>query len=405
MNETTQLVVASMVFDGAGRCHAPGAILLQNERIVASSSPQDIGAVAEAQKIAFEDHVVTPALVNAHSHLDLTHIGPLPYEGHFADWLGRILAERATTTRQGIRESVLQGVALSRAGGTAFAGDIAGEWSLEPLHAMRLGGLPGVSYLEVFGVGRRQAGSIETMQSMIDSVQHDADGVRLGISPHAPFTCGPELYAAASRLGLPLSTHVAESLDELQFCRDGDGAFAELLKTLNVWDDSITAQNAHPVQLLAETLAANQCVAAHLNYVGDAEIQVLAELGTTVAYCPRSSAYFGHPHNGHPPHRYRDMLEAGVNVALGTDSMVCLDTPERISVLDEMRYLYRRDGGESASLLRMATVNGAVGLGVDPSLVDLSPGPIAGLLALPGRTLADVLVRNDPPLWIMGPMR
>ncbi|MEE8509310.1 MAG: hypothetical protein V3T07_09620, partial [Myxococcota bacterium] len=99
-----------------------------------------------------------------------------------------------------------------------------------------------------------------------------------------------------------------------------------------------------------------------------------------------------------------------VNVALGTDGLICLDTPDRISVLDEMRLLYRRDGTDPAVLLRMGTVAGAVGLGFDPALVTLAPGPTAGLLALPidrGRDvdpLCQIMERDDPPQWVLGPV-
>ena len=161
---------------------------------------------------------------------------------------------------------------------------------------------------------------------------------------------------------------------------------------------------------LADALRATPFIAAHLNYVEDRQLELLADWRTTVAYCPRASAYFGHPQPGRSPHRYRQMLEAGVNVALGTDSLICLDTPNRISVLDEMRFLYRRDGTDPMTLLRMATTAGAVALGADPSLVTLAPGPTAGVLAAtfdprnPLDPFRQVLQRNDPVRWIVAPV-
>ena len=78
------------------------------------------------------------------------------------------------------------------------------------------------------------------------------------------------------------------------------------------------------------------------------------------------------------------MLDAGINVALGTDSIVCLpaDQCNRLSVLDEMGFLHQRDGTDPLTLLRMATVNGARALGVDENLVTLRPGPSAGLMRM-----------------------
>src|SRR5690606_29954902 len=131
-----------------------------------------------------------PALVNAHSHLDLTHIGPLPYSGDFSTWLGRVLAERNAIDEIGVYESTLKGAELARAGGTALVGDIAGAWSLEPVRALRASDLAGVSFLEVFGNGRRQRDAVAKMRQVLEGVAtHDSD-VHLGISPHAPYTCG-----------------------------------------------------------------------------------------------------------------------------------------------------------------------------------------------------------------------
>ena len=103
------------------------------------------------------------------------------------------------------------------------------------------------------------------------------------------------------------------------------------------------------------------------------------------------------------------MLAAGINVALGTDSMLCLDTPDRISVLDEMRLLHRRDNPDPRVLLQMGTINGATALGAEPSRFTLDPGPVAGLISLdinPENSLdplRQILDGDAPPEWLSGP--
>jgi cytosine/adenosine deaminase-related metal-dependent hydrolase len=93
---------------------------------------------------------------------------------------------------------------------------------------------------------------------------------------------------------------------------------------------------------------------------------------------------------------------------MGTDSLLCLDTPERISVLDEMRFLHRRDGTDPYVLLGMATVNGAQALGIDVEPVTFRPGATAGVLACaidPDSDvdpLVQVMQRDDPPEWVAG---
>jgi cytosine/adenosine deaminase-related metal-dependent hydrolase len=381
MSAQRSLYRAAMVVDADSVRAAPGALLIEDDRIVASGTPQQIGEAAGAAVREHPDAVIIPALVNAHCHLDLTHIGPLPLGGAFDSWADRIRSQRATED-EAIAASVRRGVELSIAGGTALVGDIAGAESLVPFHELRRSSLRGVSFLEVFGHGRRQQRAIERIVEAVAVQPEEADGVRFGLQPHAPYSCGPDVYRAAAALRRPLATHLAETLEELRFVADADGPLADLLRRLGVWDDSITAVGLHPIDALAETLASIPVLAAHVNYPEPHHLEMLRDWSTTVAYCPRASAYFGHPADDHPPHAYREMLDSGVNVALGTDSIICLDTPDRLSVLDEMRLLHQRDGTDPHRLLAMATINGARALGFEPERFTFRAGPTAGFLAI-----------------------
>ncbi|MHC4946935.1 MAG: amidohydrolase family protein [Planctomycetota bacterium] len=392
---------AAAVADGAGVAAAPGAVLARGREIVAAGAPASIGAVADARRVDLPRAVIVPALVNAHCHLDLSHIGPIPYGGDFAAWLETVRAGRHRDA-SAIHASVQEGVRLSEAGGTCLVGDVAGAGSPVPARALRAGRLGGVSYVEVFGLGTRQAAAIETLRAAVAGGTGPVGGVRTGLQPHAPYSCGPEVYRAAAALGGPVATHLAETPAEVRFCRHGDGPLADLLRRLGVAIDGLEPAGAHPIDLVASIFADAPLAAAHVNELEDRHLDVLAGVPVTVVYCPRASAYFGHA-----GHRYRDMLDASIDVALGTDGLVCLPTPDRISVLDEMRLLHARDGTDPRRLLRMATVAGARGLGLDPGPVTLAPGPTAGLLALetgddPGPDpLRAALRRDDLPRWLV----
>jgi cytosine/adenosine deaminase-related metal-dependent hydrolase len=109
----------------------------------------------------------------------------------------------------------------------------------------------------------------------------------------------------------------------------------------------------------------------------------LEAAGWPVIYCPRASAYFA-AERDFGPHRYREMLAAGITVALGTDSIVNLDTPGHISTWDEMRLLHRRDRADPVTLLKMATINGAAALRREIAPFTLATmGTLAGLVAIP----------------------
>ena len=408
MNSQTVLITAAAIADGSGLLTRPGAILLRRGRIVASGTPQFIGVPAGTAQIMRPDSLVIPGLVNAHCHLDLTHIGPIPYPGAFVTWIEAVRTRRADSD-QAVRNSVERGAELSRAGGTGLIGDIAGARSAVPVDALRATGLSGVSYVEMFGLGRSQLAAIEWLREIAATCPHDDRGVKLGLQPHSPYSCGLDVFAGAAAIGLPMATHLAETPEELQFVESADGPLAEMLARLGVLDDTVIGHGGHPIDHLADVLATTPFLAAHVNYLEPQHVQQLAGWPISVAYCPRASAYFGHPQHGAPPHQYLDMLNRGLNVALGTDSILCLGRADRISVLDEMRFLHARDGVDPALLLRMATVNGARALGFDPLSVTLAPGSSlnSGLIALPighsreTNPVIQILHNDDAPNWII----
>src|SRR5690606_15359883 len=152
------------------------------------------------------------------------------------------------------------------------------------------------------------------------------------------------------------------------------------------WDASIAPLATTPVRALGAVLERAPCVLAHCNYLDDDDVALLARPRVPVAYCPVASEYFGHR-----GHRYRDLLAAGVNVCLGTDSILCqpLTEPEPHGILPQVRRLHVRDGTRADLLLEMATVRGARALGLEPHAATLRSGA-------PARLAAAAFDANDP---------
>lgn len=347
--------------------------------------------------------VLIPGLVNAHTHLDLTHVGPLQYdpEADFLGWIKHVIARRLDDP-DAIARSVRRGVELSLAGGSVAVGDIAGcpasGPTLVPFGELVASPLIGTSYLEYFAIGTGEAKSLDRLDGFLAAHMDELesrDGVRFGIQPHAPYTVGMGGYEKAVALGdahgWALCTHAAESPGEHVFIEEGTGPARELLEHFGLWDDAVVRSIGHgstPIEFLEPVLRAKPWLLAHVNDADDATIRTLADVGASVVYCPRSSAYFG-AQKPFGAHRYREMLGAGINVCLGTDSIINLPEeatdPRRagISVLDEMRLLWRRDGTDARLLLEMATVNGARALGIDPGLFEFDVGStMAGVLSI-----------------------
>jgi len=400
--------------------------------IVRLSTPTDSPAADREPDLILDRPraILIPALVNAHAHLDLTHLGPRPHDpaAGFVAWVDMVRAGRERDN-EAIAASVRMGVELAIRGGTAAIGDIAGAPAgipnLAPFNELRRSPLAGISYLEFFAIGRGEAPALARVGAALDAAARQGlipgagAPVRLGLQPHAPNTVGLGAYLWAARraheLDVPLCTHLAETPEEAEFVANASGPQRELLERFGLWDDAIdVGRGRRPIEHLRPFLDACAGIRpppllVHLNDLGP-DMDLVRASGASVAYCPRASAYFGAP-DRFGPHRYRELLGAGVNVCLGTDSIVGLPAAHasgdgaRLSVLDDMRLLRARDRTDPALLLSMGTTRAAGALGLDPRAFRLDPGPIAGLLAIetpPDEPdpLAGALSGQSPPEFL-----
>lgn len=399
---------------------------------------------ADTPIIALPDAVLLPGLVNAHTHLDLTDIGPRPHDPRqgFMSWIDMVRRERPTDDGA-IAAAVRRGISLSLAGGTSAVGDIAGAPrgtpSTVPFNALVDAPLASVSYIEFFAIGNGIEHGMNAMtdaalpalgRQVANAYERDlrVSSARLGLQPHAPNTVALAGYQhalalAATPRNLPVCTHLAESHEEREFIAHARGPQRDLLESLNLWNDAVAAEigrGLSPIEHLAPVLALARSqwtpfTAVHCNDVSDADLDILARTGTRVVYCPRASDYFGAPARL-GPHRYQDMLARNILVALGTDSIINLPgsavgdpadpNSGAISILDEMRHLHRRDRIDAPTLLSMATLHGASALDAPPRDFQLTPSctPLSIIAVDVSDTRiggGNPLETDDPRTWVL----
>ena len=353
---------------------ADGVVAIADDGTVAAVGARDeLGS-----DVHYDESVILPGFVDAHTHLEYDVYAGFGDGLGFADWIGlhvqrkqRIdLADMEAIARLGALDCLRSGI--TTVGDCSFSGAAA--------TACTELGLRGTVYLEVFGVDDDPIRDrFEPMRDRIAGAL--SDDVRLGISPHAPYTCTVELYRACRALGLPVATHLAESDSETEFLRTGGGAWASFAELL------VPPPGTTGIRALDEAglLDAN-VVAAHCVKADDEEIALLAEHDVAVAHCPRSNALLG---CGVAP--LRELREAGIRICIATDSPA--STPS-FDMFDEMRAAVlaararegRPEALTAADALELATLGGARALGLEGSVGSLVPGKQADVTVL---SLAD----------------
>jgi len=245
---------------------------------------------------------------------------------------------------------------------------------MEALHA--LGGR-GLVYQEAFGPD--PAWCDASLAELVAAVERlrplVSDRLRLGVSPHAPYTVSAPLYRAvtafARRHDLPLAVHLAESREESELVRDGTGPFADALRARGI---PVEPRASSPVRYLVQlgVLASGNCLCVHCVQVDQEDVGLLRDAGASIAHCPRSNR--AHGHGAAPLAAFR---AAGLRVGLGTDSAVSTGD---VTLWEDARAA----GLEAEDALRMLTLEGARALGLDSQIGSLDVGKQADLAVFAG---------------------
>jgi 5-methylthioadenosine/S-adenosylhomocysteine deaminase len=343
-----------------------GAVAVEDGRIVAVGPAAEIGAGTH-----FEAAAIIPGFVNAHTHLEYAvYAGFGDGLADFSEWLTLHVERKARIGWDEFLDIARVGAAECLASGVTTVADC--SYSGAAAQACAELGLRAVVYLEVFGEEPDHV-LAQFDRKHGQTQQFASERVRLGVSPHAPYTVSPEAMRACHSLSFPFATHISESDAELAYLRDGTGPWEGhplLVPPAGTTGTCLLAQQ----QLLGPEVLAVHCV-----HVDGAEIELLAASGAGVAHCPRSNAALG---CGVAP--LADLRRAGVKVGLGTDSPASAPSFDffdelRTAVFTSRARERRPDALSSAEALELGTLGSARALGLEHEVGSIAPGKLADL--------------------------
>jgi aminodeoxyfutalosine deaminase len=382
-----------------------GAVAVSGDRIT------DVGPFAEVSAshsgheiIDLGEQALLPGLINAHCHLDYTCLrGKIPRQKSFTNWIRAINEEKSKLSPEDYLASINEGFAEAKRFGTTTIANLTAFPEL--IRQIPNAPLRTWWFAELIDV-RSPHRANELVDSALESLK---SAPNYGFAPHAPFTASKNLYRRCEEASanVPLTTHLAESREEMEMFRDASGPLYEFMESIgrNMND----CGNGTPLELFVSTTSTiptptgrvlSQWIVAHVNELTERDFQLLEKMTTKfhVVHSPRSHQYFGHS-----PFPFKRLHRLGLNVSLGTDSLASNET---LNLFAEMRAFQRSEPERSPDkIFEMVTVNPAAALRQQAVLGRIRPEFRADLIAVPcseDRNLFEEIVAFDGESnWIM----
>ncbi len=360
-----------------------GAVAISDNRIEDVGTFPEISAQHSGQEIIdLGEQALLPGLINAHCHLDYTFLrGKISRQKSFSDWIRAINAEKAKLSAEDYLVSINEGFAEAKRFGTTTIANLTAFPELvsriqQPIRTWWLAEL-----IDVRDPTRANQ-VVDAALEQLKATEH------WGLAPHAPFTASANLYRRceeiAQREDVLLTTHLAESREEMSMFQDATGPLYEFLKEIG--RDMKDCGGQTPANHFSEIFRnfstsvemTDGWMLVHVNEILESDFDLLRKLAIRnhLVHCPRSHNYFGHS-----PFQFHRFRELGFNVCLGTDSLASNDD---LSLFAEMRAFQRKFPDVSPEeVLKMVTVNGARALRQEKSLGQIRAGSTADLVSVP----------------------
>ncbi|MCY2928994.1 MAG: amidohydrolase family protein [Planctomycetota bacterium] len=371
-----------------------GVMRGRGKLIEAIGAPREVAHSANHK--VFRKATIIPGLVNAHAHLEQSHLaGQLPPNRPFLDWLE---AQRAKPLAGKDQDTVVaQGAAGALATGTTALADV--SWNHRAWLTLRNSPLRKVCMNEVQDLFDPPS-DLDGMVKKLRGAPPADVGIRYGLMLQSPWTASPalckEAVSLAGRRNWIIGMHLAETEAERQYMLHRLGQLIEYRRRQGASEPADDTFRGTPIAYARSIgLLDIPALLVHLSRIDDEDVHQLSQGRATVVYCPRANKFWGRG-----AHRYADMIAAGVNVALGTETLAA---NANMDMIDEMRQLRFEGKVDVNTILRAATLNGAKAFGWDDRIGTLTPGKQADWVAVqlgpnPGNPIESMLTMGGKVL-------
>jgi 5-methylthioadenosine/S-adenosylhomocysteine deaminase len=373
MTNTADILLTNglvLTMDGQDRTVPGGAVAIRGEAIAAVGPMEEFNSWAAAATIDARGGIIMPGLVNTHTHAAMTCFRGLADDLPLMTWLNEHIfpAEAALEEATVFRGALLACAEMIRSGTTTFCDMYLFENAVA--RAARQAGLRAVVGEVLFDFPSPNYGPIEKGFAYTEKLIGDwrGDGlITVAVEPHSPYLCAPDLirraHDLAARNGLPMVIHLSETAAEVETIRQRYGMSP--------------VAHLEALGALSPNLLACHCVA-----LTPEDIERLARHGVKVSHNPESNMKLA---SGIAP--VPQLLAAGICVGLGTDGAASNNNLDLFLEMDTAAKLHKVSTLDptvldAATVLRMATIDGARALGLGEVAGSLEPGKKADVVVV-----------------------
>ncbi len=358
-----------------------GAVVVAGDRI-AAVGPADEVLSGFTGLICEHGHgAILPGVVNCHVHLEFSALaGRVAPQARWEDWLDATLAAYGALAPEEVEAGIGRGIDALWQSGAVLVGEVTNTGASWPQLAR--GPLSYHLFYECLGFNLLERFDLPELFPFFGRPEVAA-AAWVSAAAHAPYSVSAALFRAvdqwnAARQGLQ-TVHLAESRAELDFLAKGNGFCEGLLKRRGRWVADFQPPGVSPPAYLNSLeFLGSRTLAVHGAWLDTKDCELLASTGTWLVLCPRANRYTG---AGMPP--VPELLQAGVNLSLGTDSLA---GNRDLNLFGEMLWLQQNYPAYPGDLwLRLGTLNGARALGREREFGSLETGKQAALGFIPLR--------------------
>jgi len=355
-----------------GTVHAHHAIAIDAGQIVAVlPSAEAKTRYAAREVVTLDRHALLPGFVNAHTHAAMSLFRGLADDLPLMDWLQHHIwpAEAKWAGPEFVRDGATLAIAEMLASGTTCFSDMYffPEETARVCRQVGMRAVVGLILIDFPTAYAQNADEYLRKGLELHDTLRDDELVRTAFAPHAPYTVSDaplaKLRTLSAELGLPIHMHVHETAHEVEA--------------------AVQATGKRPLARLAQLdLLDPALVAVHMTQLSADEIAAVAAASTSVVHCPESNLKLA---SGLCP--VAALMQAGVNVALGTDGAASNNDLDMLGELRTAALLAKTVANDATALpahmaLHMATLGGARAFGLDDRIGSLVAGKAADLIAI-----------------------